>query len=311
MRIVILGNFSYPYTSENHHLQAITDLGHDVIPIQEGTTTAGRVLSTSRGADALVWVHTHGWETPGGIVPALRELRRNGTPTIAYHLDLWMGLRREADLVTGHPYLTEIDRFFSVDPAMAEWVTENTSAIGTYLPAAVAHRECWMAPSKQRDLDVVFVGSHRYHSEWPYRNELISRLSQRYSGNFWLIPGAKTPVRGAALNRLYSHAKVVIGDTLCPGFDYPGYFSDRVFETTGRGGFLIHPRIPGLETHFVEDQELVFYDFNDWPGLFDKIDYYLDPVHAESRDAIRIAGHLRTHRDHTYLSRWQSILDTL
>ena len=57
-------------------------------------------------------------------------------------------------------------------------------------------------------------------------------------------------IRGKELNDLYATAKVVVGDTLCKGFNYPYYFSDRLFETTGRGGFLIHPYIKGLEDYF-------------------------------------------------------------
>lgn len=309
MKIALLGNLSHPHSSEQHHAQALTDLGHDLTLLQEGDTTAGQIVAKARGTDLLVWVHTHGWETPGGIAPALAELRRHGVRTIAYHLDLWRGLDREKDLTGGHPYLSQVDHFFTVDPGMADWLTANTAAVGHYLPAAVAHRECWMAPSPQPDLDVVFVGSHNYHPAWPYRNELIARLHARYGDQFHLIPGRDTPVRGAALNRLYGRTKVCVGDTLCPGFDYPGYWSDRVYETLGRGGMMIHPRIKGLDQQFSDGNTLAYYDYNDWSTLFDLIDHYLRfPI---DREAIRHKGHAEVHRAHMYTHRWTTILETI
>ena len=309
MKLAILGNFSSAHTSEQHYAQALTDLGHDVLTLQEGTTTVSGLVSQARSAEVLVWVHTHGLETPGGIVSGLQDLRRHRTRVIAYHLDLWRGLGRERDLTEKHPYLSQVDHFFTVDPGMADWITDHTHAIGHYLPAAVAHRECWMAPAPVRDLKVVFVGSHRYHPEWPYRNKLIVRLHDRYGDDFHLIPGQGQPVRGAALNRLYGRTQVVVGDTLCPGFDYPGYWSDRVYETLGRGGFLIHPRIAGLERQFTDGEHLAYYDYNDFEGLFAIINRYLDE--PEERESIRSFGHAEVHRTHLYIHRWQTILETI
>lgn len=309
MKIAILGNFSYAHSTEQHHLQALTDLGHTVVPLQEGATTAGQLVSQARTADLLLWVHTHGWDTPGGITSALRELRRAGTPTIAYHLDLWRGIGREKDLTGGHPYLSAVRDFFTVDPGMADWLNTHTSVRGHYLTAAVAHRECWTVPAPTQDLDVVFVGSHRYHPEWNYRATLLLKLTERYGARFHVIPGAGKAVRGAELNRLYGRTKVVVGDTLCPGFDYPGYWSDRVYETLGRGGFLIHPRIPGMDVEFRDGEHLVYYDYTDFDGLFARIDHYL--AAPAERETIRASGHAEVHARHTYLHRWQTILETL
>jgi len=108
------------------------------------------------------------------------------------------------------------------------------------------------------------------------------------------------------LNQLYSDTKIVIGDTLCIGFDYPYYLSDRIFETTGRGGFIIHPYIKGIEDLFEIGKEIVTYQFGDFDDLFKKIDYYLK--HDKEREAIRKAGFERTKRDHTYRQRWEQII---
>ena len=80
-------------------------------------------------------------------------------------------------------------------------------------------------------------------------------------------------IRNHDLNRLYASVKVCVGDSLCPGFNHPRYWSDRLPETIGRGGFIIHPRIEGIEEEYGGRVEL--FGFNDWDTLKLKIDYYL------------------------------------
>ena len=115
-------------------------------------------------------------------------------------------------------------------------------------------------------------------------------------------------IRGHELNKLYAQSRIVIGDTLCPNFNYPYYFSDRLFEATGRGAFMIFPYIQGLEDYF-RSEELVTYKYNDFTGLKSTIDYYLE--NDEKREEIRKRGFERTKKDHTYLKRWEQIIKTI
>lgn len=307
MRIAFIGNWSVPYSTEQHHAQALTDLGHNILCLQEGKASAAEITGAIRISQLVVWVHTHGWETPGDIGTALLEAKWLNIPVITYHLDLWMGLERQKDMETG-PYWEMIDHFFTVDKVMAEHLNYYTSMRGHYLPAAVAHRECY-AVQAPRDLDVVFVGSHNYHPEWKNRTDLIEWLRSTYGDRFHLFPGEGPAVRGRDLNLLYARTKVVVGDSLCIGFDYPYYVSDRFFEAPGRGAFQIFPRIIGLEGLMKEDEEIVNYNFGDFDQLKEKIDYYLN--HDDEREAIRRAGHRRIHADHTYLQRWEHIFKVL
>jgi spore maturation protein CgeB len=111
------------------------------------------------------------------------------------------------------------------------------------------------------------------------------------------------------LNRMYAKSKVAIGDSLNINFNYPYYTSDRLFESTGRGGFTIYPRIKGLEEYFEDGKEIVFYEHGNFNDLKTKIDeYILDGV---SRENIRFAGHERTKSEHTHVHRWSTILESL
>lgn len=158
--------------------------------------------------------------------------------------------------------------------------------------------------------DIVFTGSYNYHPEYEYRKTLIDWLKNIYKEKFFHFGSNGLPVvRGEELNKVYSYSKIVIGDTLCKNFNYPFYFSDRLFEVTGRGGFLIFPYIKGVEDHFVIGKELVTYEFNNFDDLKTKIDYYLE--RDDEREKIRLAGHERTKKDHTYTQRLKQLLNII
>ena len=96
---------------------------------------------------------------------------------------------------------------------------------------------------------------------------------------------------------------------MCPNFNYPDYWSDRVYETLGRGGFIIHPYIPGMENEFVDKEHLVFYEYKNFAQLKSLIDYYSE--NDEEREKIRLAGHKLVKEKYTYKNRWEHILKEL
>jgi len=316
MVITFVGNFNVSYTSETHHANTLTALGHEVIRLQEGKVNTEQVFNAAKNSQLLVWVHTHGWRTPivgkyttAGVFTRLKEL---GIPSITYHLDLWFGLERQKDLEQDNFYKS-IGHFFTVDKLMADWFNENTDVKGHYLQAGVYEPECYTDSLVEKGYyaDVVFVGSKGYHPEWQYRPKLLNWLENTYQDKFLHVGGdGKTGViRGAALNKIYGDSKIAVGDSLCINYDYPYYWSDRVYETLGRGGFMIHPYIKGMEKHFKDGKHLVFYEFNNFDDLKSKVDYYLK--HDDEREKIRTAGHLHVKNNHTYTNRWRTILKEL
>ena len=313
--IVFLGNFEVPYSSENHHANSLESLGHTVCRLQERTIKDSFVLEQAMNSDLFIWVHTHGWNTPGriGMGYVLEELKKANIPTMTYHLDLWLGLERQKDLEEDDFYQT-IGHFFATDKLMADWFNENTNVKGHFLPAGVYDKECYIHPDydvEDFDYDVIFVGSKRYHHEYPYRPQLIDHLRNVYGKRFLHVggDGDTGTVRGDKLNRIYAKSKIAIGDSLNIGFNYPYYTSDRLFESTGRGGFTIYPRIKGLEEYFEDESEIVFYEHGNLKDLTDKIDEYLED--NLSREDIRLNGHERTKQEHTYIHRWATILKEL
>ncbi len=314
MRITFLGNFGSDHSSETHHAASLESLGHTVTRLQEGQVTGEQVLDVALASDLLVVVHTHGWVTRGlALDKVLLCLKGAAIPTVSYHLDLWFGLHRQRDLDTD-PFYRTIGHFFSADKLMADWFNEHTTVRGHYLPAGVYDRECYISdqPSSHAN-DLIFVGSKRYHPEWPWRSTLIDWLADTYGPRFTHVGGDGTTgtIRGDDLNRLYANSKVAVGDTLCLNFDYPHYASDRLFECAGRGGFQVFPYITGIDDMFTDGEHLRYFKYGDLDGLKALIDHYLDDTNTEEREHIRRAGHELVKSDHTYLNRWQTILDTV
>lgn len=316
MTITFVGNFQVDYSSETHHKKTLESLGHTVIPMQEGIVSTNQIFEQARKSDLLIWIHTHGWTTKPlklTVSQLFERLKELNIPTITYHLDLWFGIQRQKDL-DEDPFYKQIGHFFTVDKLMADWFNENTNVKGHYLQAGVFDQECVMMkalPEGEYYTDVAFVGSKGYHPEWEYRPQLIDWLRYTYGDKFLHVggDGQTGTIRGLKLNQLYGDIKVSIGDTLCLNFDYPYYWSDRVYETLGRGGFLIHPYIKGMEDHFENRKHLVFYNYGDFSDLKAKIDYYIE--NESEREEIRKAGHEHVKANHTYKNRWESILQTL
>lgn len=311
MRVTFLGNFGVDYSSETHHKKSLESLGHEVIALQETQASSQLVLQEAYKSDMFVWVHTHGWQTPGTIPMrrVLQRLKAKNIPTVTYHLDLWLGLQRQNDLARD-PVYTDIEWFFTVDPLMADWFNKNTRVKGRYLRAGVIESEMKLEHVPYEH-EIIFVGSKGYHPEWPWRPQLIDHLSQTFGTKFEHFGGdGLGVVRGGPLTELYNRSKIVIGDSLVKNFDYPGYWSDRLYETVGRGGFIIFPRIEGLETEFVIDpvhgkQELATYQFGDLEQLDASINWYLE--HDDVREKIRELGFERC-KQYTYKKRWETII---
>ena len=309
MKILLYGNFSVDYTSENHYAKTLEALGHRVLKLQENTTSTEQIVRQSIGADLFVWIHSHGFKNRGrySMERVLNDMKLRGIVTLGYHLDLYMGLERWSEY-EHHDYF-KVQHFFTVDKLMADWLNENTNTEGHYLEAGVFAPECYLGQNRpELSHDVVFTGSKKYHNEWQFRPQLIDFLEETYDDDFghYGIDGIKV-VRGRELNDLYASSKVVVGDTLNIGFNYPYYSSDRFFEATGRGAFLIYPKIEGFAPEYKDGVHVVYYKHGDLNDLKKKIDYYLE--HDEEREKIRLAGFELTKTKNTYTNRWQTIIE--
>lgn len=300
-----IGNFIPPFSTENDRKWSFEQLGHRVIPFQENQTTAQQLIDAAPGLHMLVYSHTH---DPSYVIPNLKEVfhyyKLHGIPTISVHLDRWVGLQRVVDVGKEATWFTEYIFMADGSPEAAE-LYDNLGLNWFYLPGGVIARDCYIAEPDNRQFphEIVFTGSRGYHPEYPFRPQLIDFLKQTYGNRFghYGNDGLRV-VRMKDLNTLYSTAKIVVGDSCFGG--RPNYVSERYQEVRGRGGFLIHPHVDGLETHGV-----VHYNHPDLQDLKAKIDYYL--LHNEEREALRQDGHNWVKGHETYTDRAVTILKTV
>lgn len=307
MFILYVGNFGPRHSTENHIKTTLEGMGHHVKMAQENMITSDDVIGMLAHYPVDVFLWTRTWNYPGDELP-LAEARRRGIPSVAYHLDLYNHLRRRSSIWDDAWW--RCDFVFTPDggsPAL--WQEHGVNHY--WMPPGVLEEEAYLADVAIAGPDVLFVGTGRdYHREWPYRTKLLNWLRATYRRRFVHVgTGGRPAVRNHALNLLYASSKVVVGDALCPGFTHERYWSDRVPETLGRGGFLIHPYIVGLDEFFEDQRDLVYYQYNDFAGLKGVIDYFLR--HADEREAIRRHGHETCLSHSTYRHRMETMMEVV
>jgi len=296
VKVVVIGS-KVSWATETHLARAFTACGCEVMHCElrdfERLSLTGVDLVVSGALDGLQ-----------GVLYGLPCV------TACVNLDLWAPLPRGRDLDLAADYVFCAD---GGDPAW--WKSKGLNHI--WLRPGVVADECYLDPNVDNCEDVIFVGSIGYHPEWPHRGQLLNWARETYGERFRVY--GNRPVRGAALNRLYASAKVVIGDSFCPGaagsfperhgVDYTRYWSDRVYETLGRGGVLVHPFVDGMQDEFSDMEHLLYYEYGDFGGLKEKIDFLLS--HTLVREHIRHTGHERVKSRCTYTHRVAWLLDYL
>lgn len=308
-RIGFIGNFTVPWTTECEREWSFQKLGHEVVRFQENRTNAKQLLAAMPSLDMLVYSHTH---DPAYVIPGLKEVfaeyKQAGVPTVSAHLDRWAWLKRVKDVGEEATWFTEHIFMADASPEAVE-LYEKYGLNWHYLKPAVVERDCYQAqPDKTRfPHDIIFTGSRGYHPEYPFRPKLVDWLHKIYGDRFGHYGGDGIRVlRQHDLNVALASAKIVVGDSCFGG--RPNYVSDRYYETRGRGGFLIHPQVSGVDHVGVVRYEGDTDDAK-LECLKEVIDLYLE--HDGLREADRQRGFEWVKNNETYTHRAQEILDVV
>lgn len=311
-----IGNFQHAHCTEVHVAAAFEELGCTVLRFQQEHATAGELLRHGGRLDLVVYTRTHNRTALDRTWTATwRQLEDDGTVTVSVHLDRFWDLARERLIWDRDPLFT------------TGWVfTADGGNDGRWADAGVNHR--WLPPAIDRAEasvvgrddprvahDVIFVGSvDTYHDEYPQRAELVDVLRRRYGRRFRRYGPGGQVVRGRRLNDLYRSAKVVVGDS-CFANDPDRrhrsvrYWSDRVPETIGRGGVLVHPTVPGLAGQYRPGDHVWLHDPGDWDQLCDLIDLLVDDPGLRERTREQGRAHVLAH--HTWTHRAAVVLHTV
>lgn len=292
-------------STENQLAWTLEKMGHRVHRLQENAVDWPVVKVIAEQADLFLWTKTWNVDPAGGF-DALDWLADRGIPTVGYHLDLFWGINRQAQ-IGEDPYWRTQWTFTADGGHDDDWARAGVNHVwaepAIYEPDAIIG-----TPSELHgSWPILFVGSHPYpHAEHKEaRRDIIQTLSGGYGRNFRLFT---TGIRGRDLADLYAGSTIVVGDSCLAG-QVPRYWSDRIPETIGRGGFLIHPHVDGIEGSYTDGTHLRTYQAGDMHALRALVDHYL--VHPDEAAAIGLSGrsHVLTH--HTYRHRMERMLDVV
>jgi hypothetical protein len=323
MRIAYIGNFGPPFSTENDIAQTLLDMHVEVSAHQEDHVGGWRGLTARpQEYDAILWTSTRDLAERigrGTQLEMLYQARRNRIPTIGFHLDRWWGLQRWRTVLEAPFFRCEY--VFTADGAHQE----EFAAAGVnhhWSPPAIAPRNIRLGePDPRWKCDVAFVGSWQggYHQEWQHRPQLVDFLRKTYKDRVRFFPEkGQHRIVGNALADLYATAKVVVGDScLVPtvsGEPMHHYCSDRVFETLGRGGMLVHPHVDGITEGASDDKGLLHYGVHlaTWPlGDWGELKATVDDLLTDQRanEYMRREGYRRVAEVDTYANRLEWIFN--
>lgn len=299
-KILYFGSFDKPYDTEVYVSNTLESLGHTVDKKTAGKTNTSELRELMKGGYDLILL-SKGWFNDEE--ESVKIMKESGIKTVGWFWDLCWGTTREKILWEHH--LFKADKVFTSDGGDRDWkkygINHQTLRQGIYEPEAVKGKF-----QQKYDYDVVFVGTTVHESlfGWKHRTDLLNFL-KTYYGDRFLHLGNGDGIRNMELNNVYASAKVVVGDSV----NAPHYWSNRLYETIGRNGFLIFPMIEGLDKEFTPYEHFVPYTFYDFEGLAEKIDYFI--AHPEKRQIIKDAGFEHCKKHHTYTKRCIELMDNL
>lgn len=316
LNIFYAGNFSEFSVGEPEIANALEGLGHKVCRFDFRLKTCEQFMREFKKDEYDFVLYTKLPLAPPGmegrtttstvLVDEIRTMLRGiSVPKVCWQFDLYWNYNRESMITKiREPVFFEADIVFTSDGGNQE----------RWRRVGINHH--WLLQGIDKDVkmgtkmditpvEVGFIGRAWTWRGWEYRPRLLHWLTENYGERFLQYGGRAGNLRHGALNNVLASLKVTIGDTVHASH----YWSNRVYEMLGRGAFLIHPKVDGLEKEFEYYKHFIPYRFGDFKGLKEKIDYYL--THDEEREKIRKAGYEYCHQNYTYTHRVKQFLRVL
>ncbi len=296
MKIFYVGSFRLPYATEVFVEWALKQREIEVCRCPLANSRG----DYHRGDYRLLCKKIKGWKAnvvlfskaePAYTNDILAWCWKRGLLTVCWLWDLYWGYRQN------RPKQFQADLLFTTDGGHNKEFAEH-GCNHHVLRQGIHKPHHYMYPRAYTH-DVAFAGgSGRGYPS--VRNSLLRWLAKTYGNRFV----HHTRVRELALNEALTRTKIVIADSYT---ESPHYWSNRIYEMIGRGSFLLHPRIIGLDEEFTDQRHYVAYKWNDYADLKSKIDYWL--AHDEEREVICRQGFAHCGTHHTYTARVDVLLN--
>jgi len=260
------------------------------------------------------------WEFQGAK-PLQKELKRHNIPTVTWHPDLFYNLplqRHESIFVpfTQRHAAYTTDIVCTPEGGIAHKRYKELGINHHILRQGIYEDCCYIAPSNNNEkYDILFVGGseHQYHQ---YRKPLIRHLKETYNDRFLHVGSPRIvnnrvvsnehQYRMDDLNKLISNCKIIIGESV----EQEYYWSNRLYETIGRGGFCLHAYTKGIEQEYTPGEHFDVFTRND---NFEDLDYKINKYLADEplRLAIAKAGFNFTKETHTLHNRCKQLVHNI
>jgi hypothetical protein len=336
--ILYVGHFEgVPGSTENSYAYAFRKHGWHVEQVEQVEAHRYGPDHVLRAAEAckpqlVLYTRTHNYTAlDRRFTDVWRALEAKGIQTASVHLDVFHGIpEREQWIADGDPLFTTGTVFTADGRHTSERAFAEAGVNHVWLPPAIDERNLLPADFQFEPCEglppIVWVGSSAYHSEWPWRAELVNFLRREYDDR--LIEYGKGSPNGvmrdnATLTTLYSADTIVVGDSMFSDeeeADYGElrYWSDRLPETIGRGGLLMHPIVD--REHYAEHywdnggsycHDYVPFRWHHFTPITIGIDQWSQRDMWRSRQATKERGLATVRARHTYTHRAASILQHL
>jgi len=271
---------------------ALRQLGHEVITEPEKTSLP-RIAQLSKDCDFLLF---HKWQDT-------HSMAASRCPNVMWYFDLVdfpdPGLRRRCvDRIRWMlKVLPHVALGFATD---GDWVRRNTKKL-RWLPQGADERML-ADPTKIRFPDqpkILLAASSRGGEK---RDSFIEHMRTWHADRLVYVPQG---VYREKMRDLVAQCGVVV----CPdGPVTSRYWSNRVYNMTGFGGLVFHPRCERLNDHFDDDEVL---SYTSREELDEFLKYPFDSMWYQDNMQLMKCGLLRTIECHTYRHRVMEMLSCL
>jgi len=168
----------------------------------------------------------------------------------------------------------------------------------------------------RKGIDVHVRGPGWEKALMPNKRGIINEVKSKFGLNKSVLPKTNVggPLSDEQLIKMYSRSiislnfsEVVVSDEKYDPGAIKRHIRLRDFEAPMSGAFYITGYQDELKEYYEVDKEIVCYDTKE--ELLEKIRYYLK--HPDEAEAIRIAGHNRALKDHTWENRFTELFNKI
>jgi spore maturation protein CgeB len=307
MKLVLIGKFNEVYHEEGK-ARGFQELGCEVYRFEERTFDASdrEIIANKIKPDAIIYTKLSFKDPLGTIL----YFKKYNIKLISWYPDYcnvgeWENSAFNIKNIKKCP-MSKSDLVLIPDSTNKDrWASLGINQ--QLMRQAISKEFCYVSPPKEEwESDIIFIGSLVNNSLYNYRYKLVDFLNKNYGSKF-LHLGSNNPyqIRNSELNTLISSTKIVICDSVFA----KGYWSNRIYESMGRGGFCLHSYTEGLENDFIIGEHLDTYKHDNYIDLKQKIDYYLN--NSKLRKKIAKKGFTFIKENHTITHRCLEVINKI